>query len=456
MPLRLPKKLPKIILVTFLSLFILQILFLIFVLLIPFMAQAQDESTIPQVNVSSPVENPSCWTQEDCESDRSQGRWALYPSADCGGEGSPWRKCFHKTDPIELAIALQGTQKVIDIADYIARIYQYVVGIGGILATVMIIFGGIVYLTAGGNPGRIGEAKEYISNALIGLVLLFTSYLLLQTINPALVRLQMPAVPMVRYAGIGEQFCLNLTAPEGYELKFASADPSSTPEDPRTFKKRGELEANQFSAIAPGGMECNKAYYEFSRPSPCFGRGCRGDNQVCLPDESKANWYTCKTCQIGGTITWQGNYFVDDITVKKVCNGMIMNTSANNVAGFLGVSRAGQNVDEEAHQYCVSDLNVAREVESCPGGAERFQGFVLLVEVNDDELLSWDTDNEFYVGTGGCVNTAVDPDKPIALQGAFPEWNWAGVDISKTTFNPTDSGIPCDLHITSTGFPDPD
>lgn len=74
------------------------------------------------------------------------------------------------------------------ISQYIAAVYGWTMGIVGILATVMIVWGGVIYLTAGGTPERISTAKDYITSALAGLLLAFGSYLLLYTINPDLVK----------------------------------------------------------------------------------------------------------------------------------------------------------------------------------------------------------------------------------------------------------------------------
>ncbi|MDP1892314.1 MAG: pilin, partial [Gemmatimonadaceae bacterium] len=63
------------------------------------------------------------------------------------------------------------------IGQYIAAVYQYILGIVGILATVVIVWAGVLWLTAAGNAEKIKLAKEYIAGALIGLVLAFGSYL---------------------------------------------------------------------------------------------------------------------------------------------------------------------------------------------------------------------------------------------------------------------------------------
>jgi|GEM_PF-1605448 len=71
---------------------------------------------------------------------------------------------------------------------YIKAIYTFSVYAGSILAAVMILMAGYSWLTAGGNVNQIGQAKKMLGGALGGFVLLLTSWVLLNTINPDLVQ----------------------------------------------------------------------------------------------------------------------------------------------------------------------------------------------------------------------------------------------------------------------------
>ena len=71
--------------------------------------------------------------------------------------------------------------------EYIQSLYKFFVGIAGILAVVMIAIGGLIWLFSGGDSGKITKAKEIIVGAIVGLILVLTSYLILNTINPKLV-----------------------------------------------------------------------------------------------------------------------------------------------------------------------------------------------------------------------------------------------------------------------------
>lgn len=84
------------------------------------------------------------------------------------------------------------------IAWYIKAIYGYAINIVGIIAVIAMMFGGFLWITAGGNTSQVDNAKSYIAASLTGLVLLLFSYVILKTVNPALVNFKVSAVPTVQ------------------------------------------------------------------------------------------------------------------------------------------------------------------------------------------------------------------------------------------------------------------
>jgi len=100
------------------------------------------------------------------------------------------------------------------IGEYIAGVYKYAIGIVGILAAVVLMVGGVLWIIAGGNATTIGEAKAWIGASLTGLVIALTSYTILYQVNPALVEfkpitlgiVQKIALDMVnqRFGGTGK------------------------------------------------------------------------------------------------------------------------------------------------------------------------------------------------------------------------------------------------------------
>ena len=137
------KKIPKILTCLFVIIFVLQLISLLVIAILPATSQAADVRFIPQVGIG-----------ED----------------------------FKKGDEI----LVSGDT----IGKYIKSIYMYATGIVGILATVVLMFGGISWIAAGGNAQRVDNAKSWITAALTGLFLAMGSYMILNTINPKLIELQ--------------------------------------------------------------------------------------------------------------------------------------------------------------------------------------------------------------------------------------------------------------------------
>ena len=160
------KTIPKILITIFLFIFLIQLAGVIFLLAVPEPSQAADVKFTPQVGI-----------------------------------GDDFKKGVSKT--------MSGSTK--DIAEYIKAIYKYALGIVGILATVVLMFGGVLWIIAGGNAERITNAKSWITAALTGLVLALTSYMILYIVNPGLVNFRVTPVTSVeemkykKLQGAGEE-----------------------------------------------------------------------------------------------------------------------------------------------------------------------------------------------------------------------------------------------------------
>lgn len=72
------------------------------------------------------------------------------------------------------------------LGQYIGGLQRYAIGIIGIMAVIVLMMGGVMWLTAAGNSGQVGEAKKLIAGSLVGLFLVFGSYIILYLINPNL------------------------------------------------------------------------------------------------------------------------------------------------------------------------------------------------------------------------------------------------------------------------------
>jgi hypothetical protein len=76
-------------------------------------------------------------------------------------------------------------ENITDVGQYIEYLFKFGFYLIAFLAVAMITYGGILYMI----PSKVAEAKERIWGAIIGIIFLLCSYLLLQTIDPGLLRL---------------------------------------------------------------------------------------------------------------------------------------------------------------------------------------------------------------------------------------------------------------------------
>ncbi len=80
---------------------------------------------------------------------------------------------------------------------YIQNFYRFSIAAGILIATVLIMIGGIMWTTSAGDHGRIDKAKEYIKDSIIGVILLIGAYTILSLINPNLVNLPKIVFPKI-------------------------------------------------------------------------------------------------------------------------------------------------------------------------------------------------------------------------------------------------------------------
>lgn len=70
-----------------------------------------------------------------------------------------------------------GTQRVNNIITTIVNIFSAIVGV---IAVIMIVYGGFKYITSGGDSGNVSSAKNTIIYAVIGLVVVALAQFIVQ------------------------------------------------------------------------------------------------------------------------------------------------------------------------------------------------------------------------------------------------------------------------------------
>jgi len=150
---------------------------------------------VPYIQAAEPppILDPYCFREDECRNPPYDG--TPVENSSCRTQGAEWaqagylHKCYTQSRPIPLQVSIGGYE-VVGLGNYMRRLFTFLVGISGITAGIMIIWAGIIWLTSAGNPEKINDARHKIGNALIGLMLILGSYLILQTINPALLNLE--------------------------------------------------------------------------------------------------------------------------------------------------------------------------------------------------------------------------------------------------------------------------
>ena len=96
----------------------------------------------------------------------------------------------------------EATQAEPNPVGIIGNLFQFALLIGGLLAFIMIVYGGIEYAASGDSGSGQKEAKDRIQQALLGLLLLAGSFILLQTINPQLTKLEFPTLDKIKETNV--------------------------------------------------------------------------------------------------------------------------------------------------------------------------------------------------------------------------------------------------------------
>jgi hypothetical protein len=97
--------------------------------------------------------------------------------------------------PLPSIAGSSPTNSSSDFSGYVIQLYQWGVALTSGLAVVVIMWGGVGYVTSAGGGG-IEEAKGRISAAIMGLLLALSSYIILKTINQDLLNVNFNLDPL--------------------------------------------------------------------------------------------------------------------------------------------------------------------------------------------------------------------------------------------------------------------
>ncbi len=165
-----------------------------------------------------------------------------------------------------------GVSEISNPGEYIRYIYLFGLSIGGLLGMAIIVYAAIERIVSAGNEAKIKDANDRITQAAIGLVLLFGAYVILRAINPNLTNLTLPTLEKVKVptdktkTSLGE--LLEKFNKELEQAKIASAqreiELQEASEKAKTAAQQYENNKNQENLIKllQGSVDASRALYQ--------------------------------------------------------------------------------------------------------------------------------------------------------------------------------------------------
>ncbi len=371
--------------------------------------------------------------------------------------------------PIHLQIPLPffGVSDSPDLSEYLTGIYRLLIGAGILFAIVMIIIAGYQWIFAGGSADKIGNAKKRIFSAVIGLILALLSYVILNAITPRLVAMRMPDIPSVKRLEFTQgETCQNseyLIRKEA-ELGFSEGELPVIGEQATkdTIRKKAACGHKYYALEEPMKLGETPEQARADAFYDCIGEYCE-DNWACLANK-------CVDAVIYGKITWPlfRNTYLDSIELMAVCadgsSESVQSRETTKLSFYkIPILTEFEEITGERKEdvtggsdFFGEDFESERNyeavvIEKC-GSLDKFKGFVLKAEINDDEGAWYNIlptiDDDFALGKypdgSGCMISPMHSGEEVD----FDNINFTSYD-KKYFFQLEDieNKIRCDINI---------
>ncbi len=290
-----------------------------------------------------PDRNLQCFTKTQCEtpyagkdknltgkkigifSDGESGIPKFQPPECISGS----RYCFPNPQlatPLTLNVAIGSLTTAIDVAQYIQALYNWMIGAGVTIAIVLIMIGGLQYVLGAGGGSAAKTAKKRIADAIIGLILLLCVNLILKTVNPYLLSLKVPQLPMIRTVDLirGQNDCKTLA--EKYILTDEKGNVITDPDSKKCGDKAVVKETKDHTAV-PSGSSC-----DFTT--------CPEGEGVCFAGKGKPQCMKCEEVVEGNDMKITPN--------SSVCSQLSLKNG--NSAGFSDIHQCGWTRDKDVNE----------------------------------------------------------------------------------------------------------
>jgi len=251
----------------------------------------------------------------------------------------------------------KGNTRTSDFCTYIGQIINFGFATIGILAMFMLCVGAYQYLMAAGNIAKVESAKATIASALLGLLLGLTSFIILRTINPDLVKCDLK----ISGTGTGDG-----TKPPPTGNCYGGKGACKT--------ECGSGDDNKGQDICQSGQTCCVPKSDTGKCEPVKSGPCSVDNlkSTCFGDNAEKASKICNKESAGNPLAG-GDRCSDDgrnfswglFQINLTCHDIGLRcTGAFNPTGSCGGMKCKNVADEVTYNQCVQkaqniDFNIA-------------------------------------------------------------------------------------------------
>lgn len=341
-----------------------------------------------------PSRTLNCFTQEQC-TDVNGVLGNNYQPPECP---NGYYYCY--ADPstaakATLSTSIGGLTVTGDLGEYVSKAYIWMVGTSTTIAIVFLMVAGLRWALGGINAEQVGAAKKTIQNALVGLILLLSTYLILATVNPQLLKLKVPSFPLIKTVSLVDNASCDVLIEEGYTVEYDGPEECGTV---GTVTK--DADGNEVA----DGTVCNFSY-------------CIDGSEICVPGEKP----TCMDCE---ELTADNKIVVPTRSLCAAFNSLdsyvIANTKKNiSVEVTVGSGSAQKKVDvhsevTDVYQACFYTL------DPDAGGDGLGAAACALVAFDCDQITSCEAYDSVQVltGSGTTQLDSVDLGKGSGLTGS--------------------------------------
>ena len=171
--------------------------------------------TCAQTAGGFPGNNALCFSAADCA--KVKGKLSPQQAPECP---SSMTYCFPESQAVKakLNVKIGKMETVEDLGTYVSTAYSWMLGAAAVFAVIFIMIGGLEWVLSAGGATSVTKAKDRIKNGIIGLLLLISVSLILQTVNPELLKLQVARPSLLRQIVLAGNSCEKLVK-EGYIIE---------------------------------------------------------------------------------------------------------------------------------------------------------------------------------------------------------------------------------------------